>query len=558
MRPVFLFFKFFLLLWISFFLFVSCNMLKSSGDLTNGTVDSVLNGIVGGAPLLPPKDLSSIGYFLDSGPVIEISWGNVEFAYEYKVYRSDSRDGEFILLGGVDSTRFRDSVSLSTGASSVSYYYSVKAVNSNSISSGFSVPVEGKLIRDAIFDGKVLNVLVSKGREDGISVRWTPSEGAAYFKIERSFSGLSDFVTIKEDYIPTNPDAEEYFYFDSSVPSALYCDYRVTPFDRFGGAGITSSVALKGFSYPGAEQLIASHGHYVRGDVSGSDFSMIELSWRVKSSILNSAGENFPILPDSWWTGVVYSPSSSVYNNIVDIVDPLFAGDDVLKPLAEYASSDSRYSHLTDGLIVDGDNDVDTNPESWTHSSTIDSLFFRKIYDNESERFYYSYRQRFWIDDMAVTGEFSSSWNREKPIYYYFKISAIYNEHCFNEYSTPLSSISRGFAADPTAYNFDDSSIAIISSWLPSSGVSIQFNKMEEGSPATEISKYRIYRRELDAFNYTLKAEIIASGLDTYEAFDASAKEGVTYCYALSFIGANSLESHFTAPVIISIPKGGE
>ncbi len=61
---------------------------------------------------------------------LTIKWDKVEDAITYNIYRSEKADGEFVLVGKTDKTRYIDETVLTT----IPYYYKVAAVNAGGIS----------------------------------------------------------------------------------------------------------------------------------------------------------------------------------------------------------------------------------------------------------------------------------------------------------------------------------------------------------------------------------------------------------------------------------------
>jgi len=181
------------------------------------SVDSNVVSAKTTAPAIPdtPKDLSA--RYRDDLSVMVI-WTASENADGYVVYRSNSKDGEFVQAAVVkDTNRWID-----TGAPTTDeWYYSVSAVNE----SGESKRCEP--VRALIPEGSDIAVqfLLSSDSvsADGTALSWDAVEGAAQYYVYRSFAENSAYSLIA-NVTDTN-------YTDSGLPASTEVFYQVSACD---------------------------------------------------------------------------------------------------------------------------------------------------------------------------------------------------------------------------------------------------------------------------------------------------------------------------------------
>ena len=142
-------------------------------------------------PAFPPRNLYVVGRTESSLTVV---WNNINRATHYDVQRSDSTDGEFVIvathvaaLGIVDEGLQPDSV----------YYYLVRACNHLGCSEFDDAPVAGVTesegdvdVPPAPKDVQVVRTEVSVF-PDVDEVTWTAVEGATYYEVYRAGDRLT-------------------------------------------------------------------------------------------------------------------------------------------------------------------------------------------------------------------------------------------------------------------------------------------------------------------------------------------------------------------------------
>ena len=137
-----------------------------------------------------------------------LTWKAVSGAVSYRIYRSESRGTGYSLLGTTSSTSY-----VNTGAAAgKTYYYRVKAVNRDSMASGYSNIVSGK----ATLPAPVLNIglSVSSGKP---MLAWDAVPGATSYRIYRSTSRDSGYsllaTTTSTSYVNTSAAKGTTYYY---------------------------------------------------------------------------------------------------------------------------------------------------------------------------------------------------------------------------------------------------------------------------------------------------------------------------------------------------------
>ncbi len=125
-----------------------------------------------------------------STSAITVSWGAVSGATGYDVYRSESKDSNYVLLGSVTTTS-RNCPGLKSGTT---YYFKVRAyktVNGTKVYSDYSSVVSAttKLPAPASMNGEATS-------SSSIMVVWSDVEGATGYEVYRSESRDSNYVNL--------------------------------------------------------------------------------------------------------------------------------------------------------------------------------------------------------------------------------------------------------------------------------------------------------------------------------------------------------------------------
>jgi fibronectin type 3 domain-containing protein/putative cell wall-binding protein len=139
---------------------------------------------------------------------VVITWNSVSTAKQYEVYRSDSENGEYNLIGTVDGTTYTDNVLIG----GTTYYYKVKAILSGSadLSSEFSNITFATVALKA-------PVVTGENNADGhIVISWKSVTNASSYEIYRG-SSASDMKVIETTNSTSYVDSETergatYFY----------------------------------------------------------------------------------------------------------------------------------------------------------------------------------------------------------------------------------------------------------------------------------------------------------------------------------------------------------
>lgn len=142
---------------------------------------------------------------------LRISWSSVEGADSYQVYRSDSENGQYTMIGEAAENSYDDDEVSPEGI----YYYKVRAVYEDGNKSGFSRPYSGKTLAAP----EVISAVSKSGGK--INLSWNKVEGAAQYEITRRESGADSYkkiATVKNG---------ETSYLDSGIKTQKTYYYRV-------------------------------------------------------------------------------------------------------------------------------------------------------------------------------------------------------------------------------------------------------------------------------------------------------------------------------------------
>lgn len=140
---------------------------------------------------------------------LRISWSAVTGAVSYQVYRSDSENGDYTLVGEVAGNTYEDD-GLTPGKT---YYYKIRTAYGDGNKSDFSQPYSGKTL---VTPGIISAVSKSGGK---INLSWNTVAGAAQYEITRREAGkdgYSKIATVKAgqtSYLDSNVKTQKTYYY---------------------------------------------------------------------------------------------------------------------------------------------------------------------------------------------------------------------------------------------------------------------------------------------------------------------------------------------------------
>lgn len=148
-----------------------------------------------------------------SGTQLDISWSAVSSAVSYAVYRSTELDGTYTQIGTVSAaqgTAFSDT----TVTQNIIYYYKIKAVNANNISSEFSSAASGCAVAKPVLSHVGWNAVGT-----GIQLSWNPVPaditGYEIYRSSYTSPALQTRVAITQNTVFSDGSAsfgETYYY----------------------------------------------------------------------------------------------------------------------------------------------------------------------------------------------------------------------------------------------------------------------------------------------------------------------------------------------------------
>ena len=194
---------------------------------------------------------------------LKIGWSAVEGADYYQVYRSDTSNGEYVLLGVYDSKTF-NSLSKNLGCGTT-YYYKVRAfhwANGEKIFGSFSKPVSGKPALPA-----PQNVKVKPNTYNTLKISWNTVEGADFYQVYRSTS-------------PTGKKYSLLGVYDSKTFNSL---------SRSLGCGTTYYYKVRAYRWVSGERVFSEYSSIVNGKpilsapqnvkVKPNTYNTLKISW---------------------------------------------------------------------------------------------------------------------------------------------------------------------------------------------------------------------------------------------------------------------------------------
>lgn len=191
---------------------VSLLVLLAAGIVLAGC--DLLNPI---GPALPPDRAptgvtASTGQFED---LVQVTWLAMERATSYRVFRADTREGDYQLLGSESSLVYADRVG--TENQGRLYWYKVEACN--------SVGCSAKSTAAAGYAGyppAPTNVRASTTYGDKIVVTWDPVPGATYYQVYREQNPAQGFTIV-----PGGNNVVSTSFDDTTATAGTWYWYRV-------------------------------------------------------------------------------------------------------------------------------------------------------------------------------------------------------------------------------------------------------------------------------------------------------------------------------------------
>ena len=136
-----------------------------------------------------PRNVSATALSMSN---IEISWDKDEAAVNYKIYRSENRDGTFEFIANTVETKFTDeNLIIAT-----TYHYKVSSVNSNGIESELSSVVSARTLSCSAAPATPSGLSAEALSATSIRFSWTESHTASSYDIYISTSEDGNFPHI--------------------------------------------------------------------------------------------------------------------------------------------------------------------------------------------------------------------------------------------------------------------------------------------------------------------------------------------------------------------------
>lgn len=180
---------------------------KVKAIASNSEANSAYSNVKSKACTLIPPVITAVGNSESSGK-ITLSWGAVNGAVEYKIYRSTSKNGTYAVVGTTSETSFTNSSAVAGAA----YYYKVRAVPANSSAySDFSQTV--RQVCDLPRPTLTLTNVASSGKT---KISWDAIDGAVSYELYCSDDGESWSLlknTAATSYINTAAAAGVTYYY---------------------------------------------------------------------------------------------------------------------------------------------------------------------------------------------------------------------------------------------------------------------------------------------------------------------------------------------------------
>lgn len=260
-------------------LFIGCawgSLLEN--ELTGS--DSVLSESLGTSGVLPPSGLKFVSIAENASRQILVTWNSVANAKEYEV----TVKGDHNETVKVATAQYRFPITMDENGFSAEV--TLKTININNVVSASSAPLSVFIGTDAVYNEECHNFYASRGTETSIKLTYSPAKDADRYMLERRRSRAPEeepWDIINPGIVNANFDDPEYYYFDQTAKEGYRYDYRITPIDVAGIAGIPR-VAKEGFSLPLARSLKAGQGG--EGVYDGNK-GIFAVEWIVQTKLLD-------------------------------------------------------------------------------------------------------------------------------------------------------------------------------------------------------------------------------------------------------------------------------
>lgn len=229
---------------------------KVRAVFSDGEVSEDSN-VYAASPLAKPQVASVVS---KSSGRLCVSWGQVEGASKYEVYRSDAQDGSYKKIAVVNG---QDEVSYMDGNIEMQkdYYYKVRARGGDANGfGGYSNVLSGWAIQPSEI------VSVSSKTSTSLLVRWKKVPNIYAYRIQRSTSAKKGYATVA-----TIKSGDTISYVDKKLKKGITYYYRILAINRVNGKNGVSS-----YSKPVGESTISPTSiQYVRSKNSKS----MEIKW---------------------------------------------------------------------------------------------------------------------------------------------------------------------------------------------------------------------------------------------------------------------------------------
>ena len=242
--------------------------------------DSVLSESLGTSGVLPPSGLKFVSIAENASRQILVTWNSVANAKEYEV----TVKGDHNETVKVATAQYRFPITLNENGFSADV--TLKTININNVVSASSAPLSVFIGTDAVYNEECHNFYASRGTETSIKLTYSPAKDADRYMLERRRSRAPEeepWDIINPGIVNANFDDPEYYYFDQTAKEGYRYDYRITPIDVAGIAGIPR-VAKEGFSLPLARSLKAGQGG--EGVYDGNK-GIFAVEWIVQTKLLD-------------------------------------------------------------------------------------------------------------------------------------------------------------------------------------------------------------------------------------------------------------------------------
>ena len=143
----------------------------------NADANSAFSAVKNKTCKLAQPTITETGVSEYSGKII-VSWNAVEGAVSYKLYRADSKNGTYTMVGSTSSTSYTNS----SCESGKTYYFKVRAVAKNEDANSAQSTAVSQICALERPDIKLENV-ISSGK---IKISWNTVEGAEAYEVHRS------------------------------------------------------------------------------------------------------------------------------------------------------------------------------------------------------------------------------------------------------------------------------------------------------------------------------------------------------------------------------------